>query len=382
MLARVFNQSLQRKNWPWIAAWVAGCAVIAALGIFAFTDVGRKGKADPFKQQAEEDKTPPALNANTPPGPAPPGMVWIPGGEFYMGIDPEEFTDLHPNPAPFFSNAWPVHKVYVDGLWMDKTEVTNEEFAKFVKATGYVTVAEKQPDPKEFPNVPKEDLKPFSIVFKKPEPHEFFGLQHHEAWMKIGYGASWKNPEGPGSNLDGREKHPAVHISYVDAEAYCKWAKKRLPTEAEWEFGSRGGLDRNPFCWGKERTPDGKYMANYWQGRFPLENDAKDGFAGTAPVGSFPANGYGVHDMVGNVWEWCADWFQEEYYRDSPNRNPKGPDFGFDLREQGVPKRVQRGGSFLCADNYCMRYLPGARGKGEPTSAASHIGFRCVKDAK
>lgn len=314
----------------------------------------------------EKEMRAPKLNPNNAPGAAPEGMTWIPGGEFYMGD--ENFED-----------AAHIHLVYVDGFWMDKHEVTNAQYAQFVAATKYVTVAEKQPEAKDFPDVPAEELKPFSIVFKKPGPRDRVNLQRHEGWWDLKYGASWQHPEGPGSSIKGRENHPVVHICYTDAAAYCQWAGKRLPTEAEWEFAARGGLDRKTYAWGDELKPGGKWMANIWQGNFPYENTKEDGFEGTAPVGSFPANGYGLRDMSGNVWEWCADWYQPNYYRDSPEKNPQGPISGYDPLEPNTPKRVQRGGSFLCADNYCVRYIVGTRGKGEVTSAASHIGFRCVK---
>ncbi len=324
----------------------------------------------------------PKLNKAKVPGPAPAGMVWIPGGEFYMGVDadklPESFSDLA---ILNFVDAAPVHKVYVDGFWMDKTEVTNEEFAKFVKATGYVTIAERKPDPKDFPDVPADKVpaEPFSIVFKQPGPDEIVDLREGLAWWRLVRGASWKHPEGPKSNLTGREKHPGVHVCWEDAVAYCKWAKKRLPTEAEWEFAARGGLDRKLYPWGDKLKPDGKWMCNVWQGEFPRRNTKEDGFETTAPVASFPANGYGLHDMAGNVWEWCADYYQPDYYKKSPARNPKGPASGVDKDSKEI-KRVQRGGSYLCADSYCMGFLCGARGKGEQRSAATHIGFRCAKD--
>jgi sulfatase modifying factor 1 len=315
----------------------------------------------------------PKLNPITPPGPAPEGMVWIPGGEFYMGSDiKNEFGQL------VFEDAAELHLVYVDGFWMDKHEVTNEQYARFVAATGYVTDAEKRPDPKEFPDAPLKDLKPFSIVFKKPGPNDEVDLRDHLSWWDRKYGASWKHPEGSDSTIKGRENYPVVHISYNDALAYCQWADKRLPTEAEWEFAARGGLDRKIFPWGDELKPDDKWMANVWQGKFPQQNTKEDGFEGLAPVGSFPPNGYGLYDMAGNAWEWCADWYQVRYYEVGPERNPQGPDSGSDPMEPGVPKRVQRGGSFLCDERYCMRYVAGARGKGEVTSAANHIGFRCV----
>jgi formylglycine-generating enzyme required for sulfatase activity len=355
---------------------VVACLLLGAgLAFAAYTFWPFTAKAP--ENEAVADKTPPKLNPMKPPGPAPEGMVWIPGGEFWMGVDEEVYPDL---PATFFVDAQPVHKVYVDGFWMDKTEVTNDQFARFVKATAYVTVAERKPDRKDYPDAHPDDLVPFSICFKQPGPSDFVDLSRHLGWWHFGKGASWKHPEGPESNLVGREKHPVVHICWYDAVAYCKWANKRLPTEAQWEFAARGGLDRKKYCWGDELAPGGKPHANYWQGAFPRQNDLVDGFMGTAPVGSFPANGYGLHDMAGNVWEWCFDFFQPDYYVESPSKNPRGPRSGFDLNEQGVSKRVQRGGSFLCADNYCKRYVPGARGKGEPNSAASHIGFRCVRD--
>jgi formylglycine-generating enzyme required for sulfatase activity len=321
----------------------------------------------------------PVLNKKTPPGPAPEGMVWVPGGEFYMGIDidavPKDF-----NVPNSLMDATPSHLVYVDGFWMDKYEVTNEQFAKFVAATGYQTEAEKVPDAKDFPEVPADKLKPFSLVFKKPRPDQPVDLRNHKGWWDISYGACWKHPEGPGSTIQGRENHPVVHISYEDALAYCQWAKKRLPTEAEWEFAARGGLDRKIYAWGDELTPGGKWMCNAWQGDFPYENTKADGFEGTAPVGSYLPNGYGLCDMAGNAWEWCSDNYRPNYYEDSPKKNPQGPGASLDPQEANTPKRVQRGGSFLCADNYCVRYIVAARGKGEVTSAANHIGFRCVQN--
>jgi formylglycine-generating enzyme len=324
----------------------------------------------------------PMVNANNrPKGEAPEGMVWIPGGQFYMGCD---LIDDYG--APMASDAFFVHPVYVDGFWMDKTEVTNEQFAKFIEATNYVTDAEKKIDPKDFPEVKASDwtpekLQPFSIVFRKPPPNAKVDLRI-PTWWDREPGASWKHPDGPKSSVQGLEKYPVVHISFNDAVAYCKWAKRRLPTEAEWEFAARGGLDRKLFPWGDEQKPDGKWMCNIWQGEFPVQNTKEDGFEGAAPVASFPANAFGLHDMSGNVWEWCADWYQANYYRKSPRRNPQGPDSGFDMQEPGQPRRVKRGGSFLCADNYCRRYVLGTRDNGEIGSAANHTGFRCVKNAQ
>jgi formylglycine-generating enzyme len=348
-----------------ITSIIAAAVAVVAFGTERYIHGGRIKLAS----GKEIDLRAPKLNPATPPGDAPEGMVWVPGGEFYMGD------------ADLGFDANELHLVYVDGFWMDKCEVTNEQFANFVGATKYVTDAEKQPDPRDFPKVPRQDLKPFSIVFTKPAIG-MYDLDTHEGWWEVKYGASWKHPEGPSSDIKGREKHPVVHISHNDAVAYCTWAKKRLPTEAEWEFAARGGLDRMKYPWGDELTPQGKWMCNIWQGEFPIENTKEDGFEGTAPVGSFPANGYGLHDMAGNAWEWCADWYQDRYYLDSPERNPQGPESGRDPLEPGVAKRVQRGGSFLCAENYCIRYVVGSRGKAEVTSAQNHCGFRCAMSAK
>lgn len=326
----------------------------------------------------------PVLNTTAQPESAPAGMVWVPGGEFYMGCNIPNHRG-----EPMFPDAAVVHLAYVDGFWMDKTEVTNEQFAKFVAVTGYVTDAEKRPDPKEFAHlrdVALADLKPFSGVFKKLGPNDSVDMHNPLSWWERKYGACWRHPEGPDSTIAGRMNHPVVHISYNDALAYCRWAGKRLPTEAEWEFAARGGLDRKVYPWGDDLSPDGKPMANVWQGNFPSENSKEDGFETTAPVGSFPANGYGLHDMAGNVWEWCADWYQVNHYFDrlgsDPDkaiRNPTGPQTGYDPQED-IPKRVQRGGSFLCAEKYCVRYVVGSRHAGEPMSAANHVGFRCVTD--
>lgn len=298
----------------------------------------------------------------------PEGMVWIPPGEFSMGDE------------DFPNDAVPVHKVALSGFWLDKTEVTNRQFARFVAATGYVTIAERKPDPKDFKDLPPEELakvEPFSAVFTPPD--ENVSLQNHLVWWRAVPGASWKHPEGPDSSIDGKEDHPVVHVSWEDAVAYARWAGKRLPTEAEWEYAARGGLDRKKFVWGDDLKPGDQWAANIWQGQFPRENTKEDGFPRTAPVASYPANGFGLHDMSGNVWEWCADWYRPDYYRVSEPTNPPGPSSSYDPMEPGVPKRVQRGGSFLCSDLYCIRYRPGARGKGEPKSAASHIGFRCAQ---
>jgi formylglycine-generating enzyme required for sulfatase activity len=306
-------------------------------------------------------------------------MVWVPGGEFSMGsTDP---TDVVCGGHDAMPDARPVHRVYVGGFWMDRTEVTNEEFSKFAQATGYVTVAERKPKTEDFPGVPADKLVPGSAVFAPTEgPAD---LENFLAWWRYLPGANWRHPEGPTSNLAGREKYPVTQIAYDDAIAYAKWAGKRLPTEAEWEFAARGGLAGQPYAWGAEFKPGDKWMANTYQGRFPEKDTGADGFAGLAPVAQFPTNNYGLYDMAGNVWEWCADWYRPDYYErlavaGGVTRNPAGPADSFDPQEPGQPKRVQRGGSFLCTDQYCARYLVGSRGKGEPSSASEHIGFRCV----
>jgi formylglycine-generating enzyme required for sulfatase activity len=305
---------------------------------------------------------------NAPARHAPPeGMVLVPGGTFWMGDND-------------FPDAQPVRQVTVDGFWMDATEVTNAQFARFVRATGYVTVSERAPDPKDFPGVPPGELKAGSIVFTPPATA--VPLDNHGQWWSYVPGASWRHPEGPGSTIDGKENLPVVHVCYDDAVAYAKWAGKRLPTEAEWEFAARGGLARKPYAWGDEQKPAGRWQANIWQGNFPSENTAEDRFPRAAPVGSFPPNPFGLHDMAGNVWEWCSDWYREDAYALGPARNPQGPADSLDPLEPGLPKRVQRGGSFLCSDQYCVRYKPGARGKGEVSSGASHVGFRCVRSGK
>ncbi|HYV35538.1 MAG TPA: formylglycine-generating enzyme family protein [Gemmataceae bacterium] len=323
-----------------------------------------------------DDLGPIAINQAKPPGPARQGMLWIPGGTYWMGSD-------------YFQDAQPVHKIYVDGFWMDKTEVTNAEFRRFVEETKYVTVAEKTPSLAEVmkhappgPPPPKEMLVPGSLVFAAPGRK--VPLDDISLWWKWTPGAQWRHPDGPGSDI--KDNHPVVHIAYQDALAFCAWRSKkeggtfRLPTEAEWEFAARGGLDRKPFTWGDEFKPKGKLMANTWQGEFPYPNTVEDGYAGIAPVAMFPANGFGLHDMAGNVWEWCSDWYQPKYFRD-PARNPQGPSTSHDPVEPGIPKRVHRGGSYLCCDNYCSRYMAGGRGKGEPDSTTNHLGFRCVKAA-
>jgi formylglycine-generating enzyme required for sulfatase activity len=303
-----------------------------------------------------------------------PGMVWIPGGEFWMGAE-----------GGMFGDAQPLHKVRVDGFWMDKTTVTNEQFERFVRATGYVTVAERRVDAKDYPGAPPAMLAPGAPVFSPPAhpvpPNNPLG------WWRWQPGADWRHPEGPGSSIQERPDHPVVQIAWEDAVAYAKWAGKRLPTEAEWEFAARGRLDRQEFVWGDEEHPHGKWMANTFQGHFPDANTAQDRFPGTSPVCSFPENGYGLCDMAGNVWQWVSDWYRPDYYQQLASRggvteNPRGPTESFDPSEPGVKKRVRKGGSFLCTDQYCGRFRPGARGKGDVLTGASNVGFRLVQEGK
>lgn len=309
-------------------------------------------------------------------------MAWIPGGTFSMGgVNPTGMTD---GGMEAMDDARPVHRVFVDGFYMDKTEVTNNQFAKFVKATGYITVAEQKPTEAEFPGVPAEKLVAGSVVFTPP--HQKVQLDDISQWWSYQNGADWKHPLGPGSDLKGKENYPVVQVAWEDAAAYAKWAGKRLPTEAEWEFAARGGKTGELYPWGNQLTQDGRWMANTFQGSFPDHDNAEDGETGLGPVKKYLANAYGLYDMAGNAWEWCADWYRNDYYNSfNPNsvaRNPRGPSSSFDPQEPGQKKKVQRGGSFLCTDQYCTRYMVGSRGKGEYRSATNHVGFRCVKDVK
>lgn len=292
-------------------------------------------------------------------------MVWITGGKFDMG-------------SSAFPDAQPVHTVNVHGFWMDEHEVTNAQFAAFVKATGYKTVAERPLNPADFPGVPADKLVPGSAVFSPP-PHKV-SLDNPLQWWRYIHYASWQQPEGPGSSIKNRMNEPVVHVCYEDAAAYAAWAGKRLPTEAEWEFAARGGKKYNDYYWGTELKPGGKWVANIFQGHFPEGNTKEDGYTGVAPVKTFAADSYGLYDMNGNVWEWCSDFYRPDYYKTSTSDNPKGPSDSFDPDEPGAIKRVQRGGSFLCSDEYCIRYKAGSRGKGEVSSGSNNLGFRCVKD--
>ncbi len=319
------------------------------------------------------------VNKNSNPPAAVKDMEWISGGEFSMGIvNPMGITEGGKEPM---NDARPVHRVYIDGFFMDETEVTNAEFAAFVTATRYVTTAEITPTKEEFPDAPEANLVAGSVVFT---PVATTNLNDYYQWWSYVHGADWRHPLGLQSNLKGKENYPVVHVTYKDAAAYAKWAGKRLPTEAEWEFAARGGKAGELYTWGNQLKPDGKWMANIFEGKFPAADQGLDGYAGIAPVKQFPANSYGLYDMAGNVWEWCSDWYRPDYYKDIARggvvKNPKGPAESFDPSEPGVKKKVQRGGSFLCTDQYCSRYMVGTRGKGEFNSGTNHLGFRCVMD--
>jgi formylglycine-generating enzyme len=314
---------------------------------------------------------------------APDGMVWVPGGEFSMGAaDPPGMDDTGMRATP---DSRPIHRVYVDGFWMDKTVVTNKQFAAFVKATGYVTVAERKPHADEFPDTCPDNLVPGSVVFSPPD--HSVPLNDYLQWWNYVPGANWKHPLGPKSSLAGKDQFPVVHVAFEDAQAYASWAGKRLPTEAEWEFAARGGLSGAPFVWGYEFRPNGKWMANTYEGTFPNHDTGDDGFIGISPVAQYAANGYGLYDMSGDVWQWTSDWYRPDYYAQlaetgSVTRNPKGPDWSYDPSHSGELEKVHRGGSFLCTNQYCSRYMVGTRGKGEISTATNHLGFRLVKDAK
>ena len=315
--------------------------------------------------------------------PAPPGMVWIAAGEFAMG------SDL-PNTN---NNERPVHGVRVSGFFMDRTEVTNAQFAAFVKATGYKTTAEKPVDWEEMkkqvpPGTPKPDaavLAPGALVFTPPKG-VVQDLNDYTQWWTWIHGADWRHPYGPDSSIAGKDDHPVVQVGWDDAVAYTTWAGKRLPTEAEWEYASRGGMTGKRFPWGDQMPTDkDDKLANIWQGRFPDQNQAVDGFAATSPVGHYPANPFGLHDMAGNVWEWCSDWYRADAYaiaaRAGVATDPKGPDRCWDPQEPEALKRVTRGGSFLCHVTYCESYRPAARRGSAYDTGSPHIGFRCVKSA-
>jgi formylglycine-generating enzyme required for sulfatase activity len=300
-------------------------------------------------------------------------MVWLPGGSYRMGSDRH-----YPEEAPS-------HRVTVDSFWIDRTPVTNAAFHRFVRDTGYVTFAEIRPKPEDYPGALPHMLQAGSLVFTPPR--RATGLTHWEAWWQFKFGANWRRPYGPRSSIAGLGDHPVVHIAYRDAVAYAEWAGKELPTEAEWEFAARGGLDGAEFAWGDELAPGGKPRANTWQGAFPHENLAEDGYERTSPVTAFPPNGYGLYDMIGNVWEWTNDWFAPKHEADAPKPccvpvNPRGGSeaASFDPCQPDIriPRKVLKGGSHLCAPNYCRRYRPAARHPQPIDTSTSHVGFRCV----
>lgn len=322
-------------------------------------------------------------NASHPNTVPPEGMVWITGGEFSMGSGEQNDMD----------NALPYHSVEVSGFWMDETEVTNAKFAKFVDATGYLTLAERPVDWEELkkqlphgtPKPADEMLQPGSLVFTPPSQPVF--LNDYTQWWTWIIGANWKHPLGPGSTIDSIGNHPVVHIAYEDAEAYAAWAGKRLPTEAEFEFAARGGMSEKEFAWGDELNPQNKFLANYFQGSFPNRNSGDDGFMGTATVKSFPPNPYGLYDITGNVWELCLDWFAVDKFEANKRSahvdvNPKGPKATHDPTDPYAIKHVSKGGSFLCSMDYCSNYKPSGRQGSAYDTGMNHTGFRCVKDPK
>ncbi len=313
-----------------------------------------------FEEQTTE---PPAEN-----------MVWIPGGEFLMGSD------------GFYPEERPARRVSVDGFWMDRYTVTVAEFRRFVEATGYITVAERPLNPADYPDADPALLVPGSLVFQRANGP--VDLRNYHNWWAYVPGASWRHPEGPGSDIDGRDHHPVTHVAYEDAETYAHWAGKELPTEAEWEYAARGGLEGAMYAWGDEFAPGGRLMANTWQGEFPWQNLRLDGYEGTAPVGSYPPNGYGLYDMGGNVWQWTSDYFtihqpgEATHHCCAPHNprvvTPERDTFAVGEPGANIPRRVLKGGSHLCAPNYCLRYRPAARQAEMVDTSTTHIGFRCV----
>lgn len=386
-------------SFAWILWLLAGLCIGGGVGALAMLGPNVKQSPSPSRpvtpsgskaisssSDAGSEDLPPGfaatvVNQAKPTGGTPKGMVWIPGGEFSMGSDhrSESLCGL-----PGITNdAVPIHRVYVDGFWMDETEVTNAQFRAFVEATSYVTVAEIKPTKEEFPTAPEENLIAGSTVFKPTSgPVEF---DNYLQWWSYVPGADWRHPSGPESSIEGKDDYPVTHVAYEDAAAYAQWAGKRLPTEAEWEFAARGGKAGQLYAWGSDIKIDDKYQANIYQGRFPVESgdSALDGFAGIAPTRQYAPNAYGLYDMGGNVWEWCSDWYRHDYYSRLRSvgvaRNPQGPPDSFDPMEPDQPKRVHRGGSFLCSDRYCTRYMVGTRGKGEVRTGSNHLGFRCVQ---
>jgi len=302
-----------------------------------------------------------------------PGMEWVPGGTFTMG------SDRH------YREEAPRHLETVDGFWMDRWPVTNAQFRRFVDETGHVTQAELAPDPTQYPGADPALLVPASVVFVKPATR--VDLRNHFNWWAYVPGADWRHPSGPASSIVGLDDHPVVHVGFDDASAYARWAGKELPTEAEWEFAARGGLEAEEYAWGDALMPGGKHMANIWQGNFPVQNLGEDGYERTSPVMAFPPNGYGLYDMIGNVWEWTSDWWSSRHASEAAKpccipKNPRGgrEDSSYDphLPDIKIPRKVLKGGSHLCAPNYCRRYRPAARHAEPVDTSTSHVGFRCV----
>jgi len=293
-------------------------------------------------------------------------MAWVPGGTFLMGSE------------DFYPEERPVHRAAVDGFWVDRHPVTNAEFRRFVKATGYMTVAERPLEQADYPDADPALLVPGALVFRRTlGPVDLRDFRNWWAWVP---GACWRHPEGPGSTLHGRERHPVVQVAYQDAAGYASWGGKAPTTETEWEFAARGGLDGAVFVWGDEFAPKGRMMANTWQGEFPWQNLLLDRYEGTSPVGRFPPNGYGLHDMAGNVWEWTTDYFAPSHPDEAarPCCVPRNPQVTAPVLEERIPRRVIKGGSHLCAPNYCLRYRPAARQGEAVDTATGHLGFRCI----
>ena len=348
-------------------------ALLAALGCAGPNDhhPPKDGAVDPGASSEAAD-APPARSAETS---GTEGMIWIPAGELRMG-----------SPDGFFDDAVPVHRVAVSGFWMDETEVTNAEFERFVEATGYVTVAERVPKAEDYPGAVPEMLFAGSVVFTPPTGR--VPLDDHFQWWSYVRGASWRHPQGEGSSIEGQPDFPVVHVAWEDVDAYARWAGKRVPTEAEWEWAARGGLESKLYVWGDEFRPAGDILANSFQGSFPHHDTAEDGYTRANPVRAFLPNGYGLFGMAGNVWEWTADWYRPDTYAlraraATVELDPTGPgeSESFDPSEPGVAKKVHRGGSFLCTDQYCSRYRPDGRGKGVADTGTDHLGFRLVLDA-
>jgi len=362
-------------------AWLAACggaAGLLAAGAFMWASAPQPGATAPAITIGDGVTTPAH-------------MAWVPPGDFLMGSDSKL---AQPNERP-------AHPVRIGGFWMDVTHVTNDQFAEFVRQTHYVTTAERKPDwetvrvqlPPHTPRPADGVLVAGAMVFVGTRAP--VSLDNYARWWRYIPGADWRHPQGPGSSIAGKGDHPVVQVSHADALAYAKWAGKRLPTEAEWEFAARGGLEQATYAWGDELMPDGQRQANYWDTRqraFPVVSPQAGGAAGTAPAGTFPANGYGLYDMTGNAWQWVADWYRADYFASQARTaagarvdNPQGPAQSYDPSEPGVPanapKRVIRGGSFLCNENYCLSYRPSARRGADPYSPMSHVGFRLVMDA-